>query len=96
MEAQDGNLAAATGYYQQARATYSKRDDILRVVLEEADVWIKQNKPKRAIDLARSVLKIISPDVPSAPLLRKVEQDAKAPPPPPAPQIPKPATTPGP
>ncbi len=82
MEARDGNPAAATSYYQQARATYAKRDDILRVVLEEADAWIKQNKAKRAVDLVRGVLRIISPDVPSAALLRKVEQDALAPPPP--------------
>jgi uncharacterized protein (TIGR03790 family) len=96
MEARDGNLAAATGYYQQARATYGKRDDILRVVLEEADAWIKQNKPKRAIDLVHSVMRIISPDAPSAPLLRKVEQDALAPPPPPTPMPGKPSVAPSP
>lgn len=79
MEARDGNLAAATGYYQQARATYSKRDDILRVVLEESDAWIKLEKPKRAVDLIHSVLRIISPDLPAAALLRKVEQDVTAP-----------------
>ena len=90
MEARDGNLAAATSYYQQARATYGKRDDIVRVVLEEADAWIKQKKPKRAIDLVRSVLRIVSPDIPSAALLRKVEQDAMAPPPPPAAALPHP------
>jgi hypothetical protein len=76
MEARDGNFSGATNYYQQARATYSKRDDIIRVVLEEADAWIKQKKPKRAADLVRSVLKIVSPELPSAYLLRKVEEDA--------------------
>lgn len=85
MEARDGNLVAATSYYQQARATYSKRDDIIRVVLQETDAWIKQNKPKRAVDLAHTVLRIVSPDIPSAALLRKVEQDAMAPPPRPQP-----------
>lgn len=94
MEARDGNLAAATSYYQQARATYGKRDDIIRVVLEEADAWIKQNKPKRAIDLVRSVLRIVSRDIPSAALLRQVEQDAMAPPPPPASTPPRPAPAP--
>ena len=78
MEARDGNLAAATGYYQQARATYTKRDDILRVVLEESDAWIKLQKPKRAVELIRSVLRIIAPDLPAAALLRKVEQDVTA------------------
>jgi hypothetical protein len=95
MEARDGNLSVATSYFQQARATYNKRDDILRVVLEEADAWIKQEKPKRAIDLVRGVLRIISPDVPSVPLLRKVEQDALAPPPPQTPP-PTPSLTPPP
>jgi uncharacterized protein (TIGR03790 family) len=75
MEASEGNFAAATSYFQQARASYTKRDDIIRVVLQEADALIKQNKQRRALDLVRSVLRIISPDTPSAPLLRKIEQD---------------------
>ncbi len=79
MEAREGNFAAATNYFQQARGAYSKRDDILRVVLEEADAWTKQNKPQRAIDLVRSVLRIIPPETPAAPLLRKIEQDLTAP-----------------
>jgi len=74
MEAGDGNFAAATSYFQQARASYTKRDDILRVVLEEADCWIKQDKPKRALDLVRNVLRIVS-GAPATPLLRKIEQD---------------------
>jgi uncharacterized protein (TIGR03790 family) len=74
MEAREGDFATATSYFQQARASYGKRDDILRVVLEEADSWIKQDKPKRALDLVHSVLRIVS-EAPSAPLLRKIEQD---------------------
>jgi uncharacterized protein (TIGR03790 family) len=74
MEMREGNFAAATGYFQQARATYTKRDDILRVVVEEADTWAKQEKPKRAVDLVRSVLKIVS-DAPATALLKKIEQD---------------------
>jgi uncharacterized protein (TIGR03790 family) len=80
MEAADGNIAAATNYFQQARAAYSKRDDILRAVLEEAEGWMRQKKPKRAVDVVRSTLRIV-PDAPAAPLLRKIEQDATAPPP---------------
>ncbi len=75
MEAQEGNHAAATRYFQQARTIYTKRDDILRVVLEEAESWVKQGKPKRAAELVRSVLKIVSGG-PTADLLKKVEQDA--------------------
>jgi uncharacterized protein (TIGR03790 family) len=75
MEVRDGNLVAATSYFQQARTIYAKRDDILRVVLEEADALIKQNKSKRAVELIRSVLRI-SADAPAAPLLKKLEADA--------------------
>ena len=79
MEARNGNFSAATSYFQQARTCYAKRDDLLRVVLEEADAWIKQNKPKRALALVHSVLRVV-PDAPAAPLLRKIEQDLTAPP----------------
>jgi len=74
MEARDGNHASATNHFQQARTIYAKRDDILRVVLAEAESWARQDKPKRAVELVRSVLKIV-PDTPSAALLRKIEQD---------------------
>jgi len=79
MEARDGNFAGATSYFQQARACYSIRDDILRVALEEADAWIKLNKPVRAVALVRSILKIVS-DAPATPLLRKIEHDLTTPP----------------
>ena len=78
-EAQDGNFASAASYFQQARACYTKRDDILRVVLEEADTLIKENKPKRALELVRSVLRIIS-DAPASALLKKVERELAPPP----------------
>lgn len=78
MEVADGNFGAATSYFQQARGCYTKRDDILRAVLEEADGWIKQNKPKRALDVVRSTLRIV-PDAPAAALLRKMEQELLAP-----------------
>jgi uncharacterized protein (TIGR03790 family) len=76
MEVRDGNLAVATNYFQQARTVYTKRDDILRVVLEEADALIKQNKSKRAVELIRSVLRI-SADAPAAVLLKKLEAEAR-------------------
>jgi len=44
------------------------------VVLEEADAWVKQKKPKRAVDLIREALRTAS-DAPAAPLLKKMEQD---------------------
>jgi len=83
MEARDGNLSTATSLFQQARATYTKRDDILRVVIEEVDALAKDNKKKRAVDLLRSVLRVVS-DAPSTPLLRQMEQSLTAPPPAPS------------
>jgi uncharacterized protein (TIGR03790 family) len=76
MEAADGNLPSATNYFGQARTCYSSRDDILRVVIEEADAWKKLGKPKRAIDLVRSALRIAG-DAPAAPLLRSIEQELR-------------------
>jgi len=76
MEAADGNLPSATNYFGQARTCYSNRDDILRVVLEEADAWNKLKKPKREIDLLRSALRIAG-DAPAAALLRNMEQQLR-------------------
>jgi predicted Zn-dependent protease len=74
IEARDGNPSAATNYFKQARTCYTNHDDIMRVVLEEVDAWVKQGKPKRAIDLIRSTLRT-SPDASAAPLLRKLKED---------------------
>ena len=82
IQARDGNFQNAIALFQQARATYGKRDDIIRVVLEEADAWAKLNKPRKGADLARSVLRIISSDVPAIPLLRRVADGLPAVPPP--------------
>ncbi|MFN2475218.1 MAG: TIGR03790 family protein [Chthoniobacterales bacterium] len=82
MEARDGNHAAAASYFAQARTIYSTRDDLVRVVLEEAESWLKQAKPKRAVDLVRSVGRIVT-DAPTAALLRRIEQQAGASVPPP-------------
>ena len=78
IEAGEGHYGFATAYFQQARGVYTKRADILRVVLEEADGWIKQNKPKRALELIRPVLKVVS-DAPTAALFRKIESDIRMP-----------------
>ncbi len=76
MEANDGNFASAANYFSQARTCYSNRDDILRVVLEESDVWGKMKKPKRGVDLLRSTLRVAG-DAPAAPLLRRMEQELR-------------------
>src|SRR6266478_1409176 len=74
IEVRDRNFSAATNDFKQARACYENRDDVLRVVLEEADAWVKQKKPKRAVDLIREALRTAS-DAPAAPLLKKMGQD---------------------
>ena len=77
MEAAAENYPAATGCFDLARTTYTKRDDILRTVLEEANALAKDNKTKRALDLLRSVLRIV-PDAPASALLKKLEAELRA------------------
>ena len=76
MEAADGNLASAANYLAQAHSCYSTRDDILRVIMEEADAWNKLKKPKRGLDLLRTALRV-SGNAPAAPLLRNMEQELR-------------------
>ncbi|HME88042.1 MAG TPA: TIGR03790 family protein [Chthoniobacterales bacterium] len=77
MEIADGNFASATNYFGQARACYSTRADILRVVMEEADAWNKLKRPKRGLDLLHGALRVAG-DAPAAPLLRNLEQQLRA------------------
>ena len=81
MEAGDGHFAAATSFFGQVRTCYSSRDDILRVIMEEADAWNKLKKPKRGLDLLRTALRIAG-DAPAAPVLRQIEQELRGTPPP--------------
>jgi uncharacterized protein (TIGR03790 family) len=80
MEAGAENYASAVACFDLARTTYTKRDDILRTVLHEADALGKDKKAKRALDLIRAVLRI-APDAPAASLLRKKEGELKGTPP---------------
>lgn len=77
LEAHDGKQPAATSCFEQARTLYSARDDLVRVVMEEAESWMKQAKPKRALDLVRTVQRIVT-EAPTIALLRKIEQQAAA------------------
>jgi tetratricopeptide (TPR) repeat protein len=75
MEMRDGKFSTAIAALEQARGAYSKRDDIIRCVLEECDAFIKSGKPNRALDLARRVLRIV-PESPALKLLlHKIESD---------------------
>jgi hypothetical protein len=80
IQAQDEHFTAATGNFQLARLYYKKRDDIVRVVLEEAATWLKLKKTRRALDLIRSTLRTV-PDAPAAPLLLDLERQAAGKPP---------------
>jgi hypothetical protein len=77
LEAAADNPVGASGCFDLARTTYTKRDDILRTVLHEVDALAKQNKAKRALDLIRTVLRI-APDASASSLLRKVEIELRA------------------
>lgn len=77
IEAAAGDFPAAIGCFDLARTTYTKRDDILRTVLHEASAMAKDNKAKRAVDLIRSVLRIV-PDAPASALLKKLEAELRA------------------
>jgi uncharacterized protein (TIGR03790 family) len=74
MEMKDGNFPSANSHFLQARALYTKREDIVRTVIEEVDGWMKQENPKKAGDLLRSFQALI-PDGPTKALLKKMEQD---------------------
>ena len=79
-EAADNHFAPAVNNFELARRYYTKRDDIVRVVLEEADTLMKLKKPRRALELVRKTLRI-APDAPAAPLLRNLEREASGRPP---------------
>ncbi|MEY2548669.1 MAG: hypothetical protein QOD64_1251 [Verrucomicrobiota bacterium] len=88
LEAGAENYAGASGCFDLARTTYTKRDDILRTVLHEGNALAKQNKAKRALDLVRMVLRI-SPDAPASALLKKMEMELRATKPAPSPPNPR-------
>jgi hypothetical protein len=85
IDVRDERFTAATNNFQLARLYYKKREDIVRVVLEESDAWLKLQKPKRALELVRTTLRTV-PDTPAAPLLLKVEREATGRPISPAPK----------
>jgi uncharacterized protein (TIGR03790 family) len=78
MAAHEGNWAETTNYFQQVRACYTKREDILRAVLEEANAWVKQQDSKHALALIRNALRVVS-DGSTAELLRQKERELSPP-----------------
>ncbi len=74
MEAREENFVLATGYFKQARSIYTKREDILRVVLEEANSLNKQGDASGALELVRNTIKAVS-EGSTLTLLKTLEQD---------------------
>jgi uncharacterized protein (TIGR03790 family) len=74
LEAQDGKWLSAASHFQQARSIYTKRDDILRAVLHEANAWKQAGQPKRGLQAVQSVLRIVS-DPATIALFKQVESD---------------------
>ncbi len=78
-EKENGKFSSAASYLQQARSLYSKPDDILRTIVEQADALIASGNKKAALALIRSVARL-APDAPAIALLRKMEQELDPPP----------------
>jgi tetratricopeptide (TPR) repeat protein len=88
METAAGKLPEAVACFDQARAIYTKRDDILRAVLLEANALGKQNKTKQALEILRNTLRIV-PNAPASSLLKKLEMELRSARPAPAPATPR-------
>lgn len=76
---ESGNAAAAVDYLQQARSVYTKPEDILRTVLEQADILIKTNDKKAALALVRRVART-APAGPGKSRLQKIALELDPPP----------------
>lgn len=84
IEKENGNYASAVGYFRQARSLYTKSDDNLRALLEQADALLLSGDKDGALALVRGTMKLL-PEGPAAALLRKIEQQINPPPPTPLP-----------
>jgi len=86
IEKENKNYASAVGYFRQARSLYTKPDDNLRALLEQADALLLSGDKDGALALIRGAVKLL-PEGPAAALLRKIDQQINPPPqtPPPLP-----------
>ncbi|MGH7938110.1 MAG: TIGR03790 family protein, partial [Bryobacteraceae bacterium] len=84
MQAETGDFGTAMSCLQQARTIYEKRDDLLRVVVEQVDVLLQSNEKKKALALVHQTLRMV-PDSPASGLLRQIEQKLNPPKPKPLP-----------
>ncbi len=72
-EKESGDFTAAIGDLREARTLYSKPDDILRTVLEQADGLTRSGDKKAAAALANETLRVV-PNTPASALLRKLAE----------------------
>ncbi len=79
MEKESDDFASAANHLEQARSVYTRPEDILRTVLEQADALIKAKDKKAALALLRSVAQSV-PDAPATALLRKMALELDPPP----------------
>lgn len=79
LAARANDHAAAAAHFQQARAIYKKRDDIVRATLQEAEAWLKAGNKKRSATLLKTVLSAIMPG-PTEVLIRKKLEEIEPPP----------------
>jgi len=80
IEKENGNYAAAVGYFRQARSIYKKSDDSLRALLEQADASMRSGDKQSALALINGAAKLL-PEGPAAALLHRIEQQINPPPP---------------
>jgi len=83
IEKENGNYASAIGYFRQARSLYTKSDDNLRALLEQADATLLSGDKEGATTLVRGAARLLR-EGPATALLRKIDQQIN-PPPTPAP-----------
>jgi hypothetical protein len=84
MQAEAGDFEIAMSCLQQVRTIYEKRDDLLRVVLEQVDVLLQSDQKKKALALVHQTLRMV-PDSSASALLRQIEQKLNPPKPKPLP-----------
>ncbi len=78
IEKGNGNYASAIGYFRQARSLYTKSDDNLRALLEQADASLLSGDKEGALALIRGTARLLR-EGPATALLRKIDQQINPP-----------------
>ena len=78
MEEETGNFAAAISCLREARSAYSEPQDMLRTILEEADILRAQGDKKAALALLQKAERAATGSA-TADLLRRIEKEISPP-----------------